>query len=721
MPIGTGGASPKRPVGLLDGGTVGNPANIRLDGVNTMWLVISENERYLLLEDQETGDVLMPLIYMKSVLEANYSRKLASLKHRIVTVPPTGPLAKQEGMLYWQWAFESPHNIKVIVRKELGEDNTPQGHLRLVILPIVYNAMAVRGDLRATALFRALHAALRLSSYWQLLRLPADDTVAALDRDRAAELAACGLAPPPPLFHGPRTVEACAAKYMFMFRDQEEYEASKRQRSGTSGSLGIGFGNSQEVNLYDMLDGGTPHSGPPAGSMHTLLSQQRARSVAQQPAAQRASGSADLAALIARTGSSGEGGDGALADVLLSTLRSYDQRMAQQAEEIRLLKKCLVQVYGLLVPGALPPAGVATPATVAPLAAAAARGGSADQGTQRMAPDPRHGAPNPFAGHQPSPGQGPSSASVFRPVAPSPDVALAWGQHAPRAQRPQAAQAAAQAAPAQQAQAQAAHTHRQVAQLQQLAQAKVQRLHQEAVAAAAEHQAHAAAAQQAQHLHAAQQVLAALRSQPGLWRAESSGDDGVPGDSTINSAAPRFPVSASVTTAAIKAEDGSGGPALAQAPSLAPPLPSSALSLPPGQLLLPSALPGTLPGTLPSALQGASATHTAVRQLGGGPPLGSNGGGSLSPMASLGLMLSHMAGPEAAQRGGDPTAGLASASSLQAIWEQQERPSQLEGLLGPSDTAAAAPGGAPHPARAPSRLATTIARVPSAGDVVQQL
>jgi hypothetical protein len=40
--------------------------------------------RFLLLEDPETGDVLMPLIYMKPILEANYSRKLAALKHRQV-------------------------------------------------------------------------------------------------------------------------------------------------------------------------------------------------------------------------------------------------------------------------------------------------------------------------------------------------------------------------------------------------------------------------------------------------------------------------------------------------------------------------------------------------------------------------------------------------------------------------------------------------------------
>ena len=49
--------------------------------------------RYLLLEDGETGDVLLPLVYMKAVFEANYSRKLASLKHRLVPTPPAGAVA----------------------------------------------------------------------------------------------------------------------------------------------------------------------------------------------------------------------------------------------------------------------------------------------------------------------------------------------------------------------------------------------------------------------------------------------------------------------------------------------------------------------------------------------------------------------------------------------------------------------------------------------------
>ena len=84
--------------------------------------------RYLLLEDAETGDMLMPLIYMKAVFEANYSRKLSSLKHRLIVIPVDAglPSPRPNTYLYWQWAFEAPHNVKLLVRQELGEDNSPQ-------------------------------------------------------------------------------------------------------------------------------------------------------------------------------------------------------------------------------------------------------------------------------------------------------------------------------------------------------------------------------------------------------------------------------------------------------------------------------------------------------------------------------------------------------------------------------------------------------------------
>ena len=72
--------------------------------------------------------MLMPLIYMKSVFEVNYSRKLSSLKNRLVVLPSDQELsvARSNTYLYWQWAFESPPNVKLLVRQELGEENTPQ-------------------------------------------------------------------------------------------------------------------------------------------------------------------------------------------------------------------------------------------------------------------------------------------------------------------------------------------------------------------------------------------------------------------------------------------------------------------------------------------------------------------------------------------------------------------------------------------------------------------
>lgn len=179
--------------------------------------------------------MLMPLIYMKTVFEANYSRKLSSLKHRFVAIPADAQLpdARVNAYLYWRWAFEAPPNVKLLVRQELGEDNTPQvghlypgwmvngcqdarvprkgpdckaaagsvafneaqdgqrkprapacsggdsagaqGHLRLVLLPIVYNAMALKEQLRQLPLFRALRTALRSSTYDRLLRHPPSD------------------------------------------------------------------------------------------------------------------------------------------------------------------------------------------------------------------------------------------------------------------------------------------------------------------------------------------------------------------------------------------------------------------------------------------------------------------------------------------------------------------------------------------------------------------
>eukprot|EP00897_Mesotaenium_endlicherianum_P002096 jgi/Mesen1/1914/ME000143S00966 len=214
----------------------------QLKSVRLLWLPVTDVEKYLLLEDKETGDVLLPLIYMKSVFEANYSRKLSSLKHRLVMLPTVEALGGGElgrkrkkelegdlgrGFVYWQWAFEAflklvqvlPPGLRaalmgagggpfpglgVLVKVKCvnsddrrGGDRTsvdepacggcagglgacasvlnarvvellpsaeatrsrpndsvalralgdPQGHLRLILLPIVYNAMAQKQKL----------------------------------------------------------------------------------------------------------------------------------------------------------------------------------------------------------------------------------------------------------------------------------------------------------------------------------------------------------------------------------------------------------------------------------------------------------------------------------------------------------------------------------------------------------------------------------------------
>lgn len=233
----------------LPGGTPGNPANICLEHVRSTWLYADPpaNNKFLLLEDTDTGDILIPLIYMKSILVANYSRKLASLKHREVRVPAGNPLAKRQGLLFWHWAFESPHPIKVLIRRELGE-STPQGHLRLVLLPIVYNAMACKPELRAHPLFPPLYRAMRQSSYWPLLLDPG----AHILRDLDTKIMSAGR--PGKVFDGPRLVESTAMKYMFMFRSVEEMETSKRLRTTTN------LSDSQVMSAPNVQDEASPEA-----------------------------------------------------------------------------------------------------------------------------------------------------------------------------------------------------------------------------------------------------------------------------------------------------------------------------------------------------------------------------------------------------------------------------------------------------------------------------
>lgn len=58
-----------------------------------------------------------------------------------------------------------------------------QGHLRLILLPIIYNAMAAKENLRALPLFTALHQAMRASTYDCLLRHPSTQPIPPQQRE----------------------------------------------------------------------------------------------------------------------------------------------------------------------------------------------------------------------------------------------------------------------------------------------------------------------------------------------------------------------------------------------------------------------------------------------------------------------------------------------------------------------------------------------------------
>ena len=81
--------------------------------------------RFLLLQDADTGDVVMPLLDLKRFFGSNYSRKLSGLKHRLVYAPEEHPLVVDrhpDDPLYWIWAFESPQSVRALVRAKLGSD-----------------------------------------------------------------------------------------------------------------------------------------------------------------------------------------------------------------------------------------------------------------------------------------------------------------------------------------------------------------------------------------------------------------------------------------------------------------------------------------------------------------------------------------------------------------------------------------------------------------------
>lgn len=82
--------------------------------------------RYLLLEDRQTGDILIPLSQLKETLKKNSSRLITHCLNRMVVQPSDADFGKhnQGHDLYWVGTFESPKNVKAVIKKEVGEDSS---------------------------------------------------------------------------------------------------------------------------------------------------------------------------------------------------------------------------------------------------------------------------------------------------------------------------------------------------------------------------------------------------------------------------------------------------------------------------------------------------------------------------------------------------------------------------------------------------------------------
>ena len=103
-----------------------NNLDCRVKSFSEAALAFSKS-RYLLLEDAETGDVLIPLLELKNVLnKANNSRPIASLTNRMVERPTDANFGGYgpNQTLYWSLAFESPRNVKAVVKRELGDNKS---------------------------------------------------------------------------------------------------------------------------------------------------------------------------------------------------------------------------------------------------------------------------------------------------------------------------------------------------------------------------------------------------------------------------------------------------------------------------------------------------------------------------------------------------------------------------------------------------------------------
>ncbi|CAI5522331.1 unnamed protein product [Closterium sp. Naga37s-1] len=159
-----------------------------------------------IMHDKETGDVLFPLVTLTSRFQRGHSRKLSSLAYRVVVLP--------------NWPMARAGEGSSRKRKQRGDaEGGPQrkaveqvgdmgGEVSLVPLPVVYNSMARRPGIQEHKFFRILYRAIRLTSYYHVLKHPPGMEQALVDHHCPAF--------PPPLVrtNGTRRCSRCSESPM---------------------------------------------------------------------------------------------------------------------------------------------------------------------------------------------------------------------------------------------------------------------------------------------------------------------------------------------------------------------------------------------------------------------------------------------------------------------------------------------------------------------------
>ena len=90
--------------------------------------------------------MLIPLLELKTVLnKTNNSRPIANLSFRMVERPVDANFGNYSSnkTLYWSSAFESPKNVKAVVKNELGDNSSTRARFfNSASLSVLFSSLA---------------------------------------------------------------------------------------------------------------------------------------------------------------------------------------------------------------------------------------------------------------------------------------------------------------------------------------------------------------------------------------------------------------------------------------------------------------------------------------------------------------------------------------------------------------------------------------------------